>query len=45
MKRSARIREAQAILKALGLPRAQQNQISALTLVALCGIGANEPWR
>src|SRR5208282_2781426 len=32
------------ILKALGLPRAQQNQISALTLLALCGIRVSDPW-
>ncbi|MFZ0889559.1 MAG: BsuBI/PstI family type II restriction endonuclease [Candidatus Binataceae bacterium] len=44
MKRSDRIAEAQAILKALGLPQAQRNQISALTLLALCGIGVNDPW-
>ena len=44
MKRSQRVAEAQAILKALGLPRAQQNQISALTLLALCGIRPNDPW-
>lgn len=43
MKRSQRVAEAQAILKALGLPRAQQNQISALTLLALCGIRVNDP--
>jgi BsuBI/PstI restriction endonuclease domain/BsuBI/PstI restriction endonuclease HTH domain len=44
VKKSDRIREAQAILKALGLPQAQQNQISALTLLALCGIRVNDPW-
>ncbi len=44
MKKSNRIAEAQAILKALGLPKAQQNQISALTLLALCGIQTNDPW-
>ncbi len=44
MKKSAKMAEAQAILKALGLPRAQQNRISGLTLLALCGIGVNDPW-
>ena len=44
MKKSKRIVEAQAILKALGLPKAQQNQISALTLLALCGLQPNDPW-
>ncbi len=42
--RSDRIAEAQAILKALGLPLAQQNRISALTLLALCGTDINTPW-
>ena len=32
----SKITEAQAILKALGLPAAQQNEMSALTLLALC---------
>lgn len=31
-----KIKEAQIILKALGLPDAQQNEMSALTLLALC---------
>ena len=31
-----KIEEAQAILKSLGLPAAQQNEMSALTLLALC---------
>jgi type II restriction enzyme len=44
VKKSARTAEAKVILKALGLPRAQQNQISALTLLALCGIRVNDPW-
>ncbi len=44
MKRSERVAEAQAILKGLGLPRSQQNQISALTLLALCGVRINDPW-
>ncbi len=44
MRRSERIAEAQAILKALGLPPAQQYAISALTLLALCSIAVNDPW-
>jgi len=39
-----KIEEAQAILRELGLPPAQQNEISALTLLALCGIRPNDPW-
>lgn len=41
----AKITEAQAILKALGLPTAQQNEISGYTLLALCGIGEDDSWR
>jgi type II restriction enzyme len=44
VKKSDRIGEAQAVLKAFGLPKAQQNQISALTLLALCGLQPNDPW-
>ena len=44
MRKPAKIAEAQVILKALGLPRSQQNQISALTLLALCGLGINDAW-
>jgi type II restriction enzyme len=44
VKKSDKIAQAQAILGALGLPKSQQNQISALTLLALCGIGLNDPW-
>jgi type II restriction enzyme len=40
----AKIDDAQAILGALGLPQAQQNEISGYTLLALCGIDENEPW-
>lgn len=40
----SKINEAQAILKALGLPDAQQNEMSALTLLALCGIKEDMPW-
>lgn len=39
-----KIEQAQEILKALGLPAAQQNEISALTLLALVGVGPNDTW-
>lgn len=44
MNKRTKIKEAQAVLAALGLPRAQQNQISALTLLALCGLRPRDPW-
>lgn len=44
MRKSDKIAQAQAILTALGLPGSQQNQISALTLLALCGLGINDAW-
>ena len=40
----SRIDEAKEILKELGLPNAQQNEISAYTLIALCGIKPNYSW-
>lgn len=40
----SKIAEAQEILKALGLPLAQQNDMSALTLLALCSIKEDTPW-
>ena len=40
----SKITEAQEILKALGLPEAQQNEMSALTLLALCNIKDETPW-
>jgi len=39
-----RIAEALAVLKALGLPKAQQNERSALTLLALLHLGPETPW-
>ena len=39
-----RIKEAREVLKNLGLPLSQQNEISALTLLALCGIKPNDLW-
>lgn len=40
-----KIAEAQEILRMLGLPRGQQNEIAALTLLALCGVGPNDAWK
>jgi len=39
-----KIEEAREILKELGLPPAQQNEISGLTFLALCGIKPNDAW-
>jgi len=39
-----KIIEAQEILKQFELPHAQQNQISALTLLALCNIKPDDQW-
>lgn len=41
---SKRIEEAKEILQALGLPPAQCNEISALTLLALAGVGHDGKW-
>lgn len=40
----SKIDQAKDILKNLGLPDAQQNEISALTLLALCGIKPRGKW-
>lgn len=40
-----KIEEAQRILKDLGLPDGQQNKVSALTFLALCGIEPEDNWR
>jgi hypothetical protein len=40
-----KIKEAKTILKELGLPKAQQNEMSALTLLALCGIKNADAWK
>lgn len=40
----SKITEAQEILKALGLPSAQQNEMSALTLLSLCSIKEETKW-
>lgn len=37
--------EARDILKALSLPSAQQNEMSALTLLALCGLKEKDSWK
>jgi adenine-specific DNA-methyltransferase len=39
-----KIQDAQHILRELGLPPAQQNEISALTLLALCNLGEAAKW-
>jgi len=39
-----KVEEAQAILCELGLPDAQQNEISAFTLLALCNIKETDRW-
>lgn len=39
-----RVAEARDVLKALKLPKAQQNERSALTLLALLGLGPDMPW-
>ena len=41
----SKITEAQEILKALGLPAAQQNELSALTFLALCSVKEDTPWK
>ncbi|GEM_PF-2076898 len=41
----SKLKEAQTILKELGLPDAQQNEVSALTLLALCGIKETDDWK
>lgn len=39
-----KIEESQEILKALGLPPAQYNEMAALTFLAVCNIKENEKW-
>ena len=39
-----KIQEAQEVLKALGLPKAQQNEISALTLLVLAQLSEDDAW-
>jgi len=40
----SKITEAQEILKAMGLPVAQQNEMSALTLLSLCNVKETDEW-
>ena len=40
----SKIEEAQEILKALGLPPAQYNEMAALTFLAICNIKENDKW-
>ncbi len=40
----SKIEEAQEILKALGLPPAQFNEMAALTFLAICNIKENDKW-
>jgi type II restriction enzyme len=40
----SKIEEAKQILEALGLPKKQQNDRSALTLIALCHLKENDKW-
>lgn len=40
----ANVEEARNILRDLGLPAAQSNEMSALTLISLCGLGPDDPW-
>jgi len=38
-----KIAQAQEVLRALGLPKPQQNEMSALTLLALAGLSPDKP--
>lgn len=40
-----KIEQAQEILESLGLPSAQQNEISALTFLSLAQLSENTPWK
>lgn len=40
----SKIKEAQEILRALGLPPAQYNEMAALTFLAVCNIKENDKW-
>jgi hypothetical protein len=39
-----KVKQAQQILTDLGMPKAQQNDISAFTFLALCNIKKNSKW-
>lgn len=40
----ADVEEAREILKILGMPPAQYNQMASMTLIALCGLTPDTPW-
>ena len=40
-----KIEQAQKILEKLGMPKEQQNEMAALTFLALCGIKKTDPWK
>jgi hypothetical protein len=40
-----KIEQAREVLAGLGLPGHQQNEMSALTFLALCGLREGDPWR
>lgn len=40
-----KLEEAQEILEKLGMPKAQFNEISALTFISLCGLKEEDEWR
>ncbi len=40
----ASVEEARTILRALGMPAAQSNQMAGLTLLALCGLTQHDSW-
>ena len=44
MTKPERVAEALTVLAALGLPRAQQNERTALCLLALLDLSPQEPW-
>lgn len=44
-KKPARLHEALSVLADLGMPRQQQNERSALCLLALLNLSPNKPWR
>jgi type II restriction enzyme len=40
-----KVKQAQQLLSELGLPKAQQNEIAALTMLALCNVKKNTKWQ
>jgi len=40
----SKLKEAQEILRTLGLPQAQYNEMAALTFLAICGIKESDNW-